>query len=350
MSNLPKVRLSGLYKIFGPRDKAMMEHVRAGMGKPELLDELIPQYLSQVEWLESVAGKYKRLYLVGGSFRGIAKSYMRRIGYPINFLHNYTLTAEEITPYLQEIAAYDEAQCSTLPVSLKRQPQLPIAARILLQLIQQTNAKKVVFSTSGIREGLLFSMLSPYLRQDDLLLSSCDMLRNTFKGRARYTRELFEWMTPLFDEQETHSMRRVRMAACMLNHLAMNIQRSNRAEWAYHHVLHASIRGLEHQERVALAAALYHRYRPNMSDEFGSYSLLDDKWKSWAMLVGATMRMGYMLSGGSPGNLGKTQLRLDDDRPKLRLSSSMKPLQGETLDKRKETLSHAYINHLRCYL
>ncbi|MCK0120014.1 betaine/proline/choline family ABC transporter ATP-binding protein [Loktanella sp. F6476L] len=38
MSNTPKVSLRGLYKIFGPRDKAMMEHVRAGMGKPELLE------------------------------------------------------------------------------------------------------------------------------------------------------------------------------------------------------------------------------------------------------------------------------------------------------------------------
>lgn len=38
MSNTPKVSLRGLYKIFGPRDKAMMDHVRAGMGKPELLE------------------------------------------------------------------------------------------------------------------------------------------------------------------------------------------------------------------------------------------------------------------------------------------------------------------------
>lgn len=39
MSKTPKVSLRGLYKIFGPDDQAMMEHVRAGMGKPELLDE-----------------------------------------------------------------------------------------------------------------------------------------------------------------------------------------------------------------------------------------------------------------------------------------------------------------------
>lgn len=39
MTRQPKVRLRGLYKIFGPRDVAMMDHVRAGMGKAELLSE-----------------------------------------------------------------------------------------------------------------------------------------------------------------------------------------------------------------------------------------------------------------------------------------------------------------------
>ncbi|UWQ21488.1 glycine betaine/L-proline ABC transporter ATP-binding protein [Jannaschia sp. W003] len=35
----PQVRIDGLYKIFGPRSVEMMDHVRAGMGKPELLAE-----------------------------------------------------------------------------------------------------------------------------------------------------------------------------------------------------------------------------------------------------------------------------------------------------------------------
>lgn len=39
MTVQPKVRLRGLYKIFGPNDKEMMQHVAAGMGKPELLEE-----------------------------------------------------------------------------------------------------------------------------------------------------------------------------------------------------------------------------------------------------------------------------------------------------------------------
>lgn len=321
---------------------------RAG-SKTELLEELIHKYLNLVEWINRIQGDYTKLYAVGGSFRGIAKSHMQHTNYPLNYLHNYMLPVTELKPYLEEIAQYDETQCLTLPVSYKRQMQLPIAARVMLELIERTGVKQIVFSTSGIREGLLFSMLSPYLRHDDLLLSSCDMLRGSFNGHARYTRELYEWMNPLFEE-EGEDKRRVRVAACMLNHLALNIQSSNRATWAYHHVLHASIRGLKHGERIALAAILYHRYRTYMTDDFSSYHLLDDKWKSWATLVGSAIRLGYMLSGGSPGNLAQTKLRLENDRPSLRLSAPIKPLQGETLDKRKEALSNAYIEFLRHHL
>jgi glycine betaine/proline transport system ATP-binding protein len=39
MTQMPKVQLRGVYKIFGSRDAAMMAHVRAGMGKEELLSQ-----------------------------------------------------------------------------------------------------------------------------------------------------------------------------------------------------------------------------------------------------------------------------------------------------------------------
>lgn len=37
MTNMPKVRLSGLYKIFGPHSRAVLDKVRGGVGKDELL-------------------------------------------------------------------------------------------------------------------------------------------------------------------------------------------------------------------------------------------------------------------------------------------------------------------------
>ncbi len=39
MANDPKVRLRGMYKIFGPRDKEVLHHVKDGMGKEDLLEQ-----------------------------------------------------------------------------------------------------------------------------------------------------------------------------------------------------------------------------------------------------------------------------------------------------------------------
>jgi glycine betaine/proline transport system ATP-binding protein len=39
MANEPKVRLRGLFKIFGPKDKEVLQHVKEGMGKEDLLEQ-----------------------------------------------------------------------------------------------------------------------------------------------------------------------------------------------------------------------------------------------------------------------------------------------------------------------
>jgi glycine betaine/proline transport system ATP-binding protein len=39
MANDPKVRLRGLFKIFGPKDKEVLQHVKEGMGKEDLLEQ-----------------------------------------------------------------------------------------------------------------------------------------------------------------------------------------------------------------------------------------------------------------------------------------------------------------------
>lgn len=318
---------------------------RAG-DKPQLLQELIDRYLDEVEWLTMNTGTYPTLYAVGGSFRALAKCYMDKIAYPIDLLNDYCPTVDEISPLLHDITGYNADQLATLPVSSKRQPQLPVAAKVMLALIKRSGAKRILFSANGIREGLLFNHLSPYLRREDPLLASCDRLRMSFSGQARYARELFQWMKPIL-LAESPEMTRIRIAACMLNHLALTIQRPNRARWVYHHLLQCSIQGATHAERVALATALYHRYQPAWKNETPrSLSLIDAKWRAWAALVGATMRMGYHLSGGAPGNLVQTQLRLEKDRPKLRLSASIKPLAGETLDKRLAAVEQAYIEFM----
>ena len=174
-----------------------------------------------------------------------------------------------------------EDKLSDLPVDSKRQSQMPAAAIILSELLKTTGATKMVFSTSGIREGLLYSQLSPYLQKEDPLISSCAELAEQNKRHPGYPADLMEWMGPMFG-QESAEENRLRLAACILSDLAWLVHRPFRAEWVYHRVLQSSLVGLSHSERVALAVALYHRYEPRWKENWKSYALLNERQRRWA--------------------------------------------------------------------
>jgi exopolyphosphatase/guanosine-5'-triphosphate,3'-diphosphate pyrophosphatase len=310
---------------------------RAGDNRVYMRD-IIGNHLSQVEWLKDK--QYPAFYGVGGSFRSIATLHMKRNHYPLSLIHNYEVATNELMPMLKEVAEMPEDQLGDLAVDAKRQPQMPAAAMILAEVLQMIGAKKMVFSTSGIREGLLFGQLSPFLRKEDALISSCAELAEQNGRHPGYPADLVEWMAPMFTQESEHELR-LRHAACMLSDLAWRIHRPFRAEWAYHRVLQSSLVGISHSERVALAAALYHRYEPRWKENWKSYALLSERQRRWAEVVGTAMSLGYYLSGGLPGNLNHSIIKIEKGRPKLRMNRESQPLQGESVDRRLDALATA---------
>lgn len=305
----------------------------------ELLRDITCKHLNQLEWLRDRS--YEHFYAVGGSFRALAKMHMKQQGYPLEILDHYEVESPLMLAFLEAVIECPDERITQLEVSSRRQPQMPAAAVVLREILKMAQAKTVIFSTSGIREGLLYSYLSPYLQKEDPLFATCMEFAAGNGRNLGYHKDLFEWMAPLLrDESEAEA--RLRLAACMLGELAWRIYRPSRAEWAYFMVLRSSLTGVSHTERVALAAALYHRYQPKWKESWRSYGLLNERWRSWAALVGSAMRLGHYLSGGVPGNLAHSSLKLDGGRPKLRMSREAQPLQGESCETRLSAMLEAY--------
>ena len=310
---------------------------RAGDNRKYMRD-IVSNHLSQLDWMKGK--KYPVFYGVGGSFRSIATLHMKRNNYPLSLIHNYEVATDQLMPLLKEVAGMDDKQLASLPMDIKRQPQMPAAVITLMEILERVDAKKVVFSTSGIREGLLFGQLSPYMRKEDPLISSCAELAEQNGRHPGYPADLVEWMAPMFGQENEQELR-LRHAACMLSDLAWRIHRPFRAEWAYHRVLQSSLIGITHSERVALAAALYHRYEPRWKENWKSYVLLSERQRRWAEVVGTAMSLGYYLSGGLPGNLSHSVIKIERGRPKLRMTRESQPLQGESVDRRLDELATA---------
>lgn len=281
---------------------------------------------------------FDTFYAVGGSFRAIAHAYLLATGYPLEVIHAYEVEVAEFMPFLRKLALQDADELAAMPgTSRKRAQSLAFAAVALTELLEYTAIQRVVFSTAGIREGYLFDQLSPYLRQEDGLIACCVDLA-TQSGRLEgYARDLFQWLAPLF-EGETPQEQRIRFACCVLSEFAWRIHPQYRSEWMFMRIIHSSMIGMNHTERVLLANALYHRHTLKTPLKTKVLRLLSQRQKDWCQAIGAGLSAGFALSGGMASTLPRVPLRLEDGKVVAELAPELQNLLTETVQKRLDGL------------
>ena len=94
--------------------------------------------------------------------------------------------------------------------------------------------------------------------------------------------------------------------------------------------------GINHRGRAFLAIALLYRYKsPKQSETFFKIlSILDEKDKRKAKILGKAMRFGAMLSGSTAESMGKLKLDYSKKLLKLKISRKNKDLFGEVVQER----------------
>lgn len=310
--------------------------VDIGEDNPAAMAELIDRELGSIDWLSNVNSE--TIYAVGGSFRTIAKMHMRQTGYSLPILHEYCLSREEIDRVVALYGTLSSKEISELPsVPKKRAKTMFPAALVLQHLMQCSQAKRVVFSVSGIREGFLYGQLSSKQKQEDPLFSSAADLASLAGRHGHYADELFSWMQPLFAE-ESGREQRIRYALCILSELAWTVDPNFRAKWAYHRVIQSSIKGLNHRERVMLASALFHRYKVKCKNDRETLQLFSERDHLWAKCVGMVANLAFHISGGKQGNLHHAKLEVSGCDVGLSLDEEASPMRTEALEKRLEGL------------
>ena len=309
-------------------------------GDRDRLRKLIEKRFADLKWLDEK--KIPNFYAIGGSFRALAKMHIAATDYPLHILHEYKIDSKIFLSFVRDIAAMSPEKMEKLPgAAAKRIPALPGAAIVLEHIIEHARPDNIIFSASGIREGYLYEKLSPYIRNQDGLLSSCTEFAIKGGRSTAYSNELYNWMYPLINV-ESESERRLRAAFCLLSDIAQHIHPEYRAEWAYHRILYSALAGLTHRERVKLSLALYHRYQFRCKENWTSLSLIKDSDRAWAKLVGTAANLAYHLSGSNAGNLHKTSFLIEKGQLSLQLSGFMQDVLGDAVKRRLETLREAY--------
>ncbi len=316
-------------------------HLAVGLnGSPDEVKKLIRRTIAGTR--ERLDGTYHTLFLVGGSWRVIARLDMERNRYPLKVLNEYKMTCESA---LATVAWAGKLGTERLRkkglVSSGRLSGLKAGGMVLKELIAQFRPGEIGVSGYGIREGMLYERMPEELRRRDPLIEACLHSELSSARLPGFGDKLFQFVKPLFKSRSAEFHRLIR-AACLLHDVTWRAHPDYRAEISFDNATRANLGGIDHKGRIFIALALFHRYRNARGGPPGDYiGLLCQDAASQAEILGKAMRFGAMFSATSADKIGRLKFRAKKHVLTLILPESFKDIYGEVVETRFESLAKA---------
>ncbi|MEZ5839997.1 MAG: hypothetical protein R3D02_06085 [Hyphomicrobiales bacterium] len=129
----------------------------------------------------------------------------------------------------------------------------------------------------------------------------------------RHAAELVEWTRELFAAigiDETAEERRLRAAACLLADTGWRAHPDYRGEQSVNILANAAFIGVDHPGRSYLALAVFFRHVGLVDDTLSPRlrELVSTRLMERARLLGAALRVAYLISAAMPGTIPQTHV------------------------------------------
>ena len=291
-------------------------------------------------------GQGRTFYAVGGTWRNLARLHMYQTNYPLSVMHHYEMDIEGSAAFLRQVARGELEKIKGIQgVSKARRALLPYGAVVLQEIITAMKPSKIVVSALGVREGFLYSLLSPEEQRIDPLISASEELALLRARSVTHAHELVDWTAETlaaFDIVETAEEQRLRHSACLLADIGWRAHPEYRGTQSLNIIAHASFVGVDHPGRLFLALVNAFRNDGVFNDtiDVGLKNLASPHYLERARLLGAMMRVIYLFTAAMPGvmPLLKWEKRADGGLA-LIIPESLAPLTGERPEGRMAQLA-----------
>ena len=309
---------------------------------PKKAAKIARDALAKAKPLDILTGR--TFYAVGGTWRALARLHMRQRNYQLRVMHNYVIPSRDALEFARLVERVEvDALSSIDAVSSARRPLLAYGAAVLEEIIRRSGPKEIVVSALGVREGLLYESLTETDRADDPLIAAAREF-NILRSRApAHGEELFDWTTQLLRTshlEETAHEARLRHAACLLSDVGWRAHPDYRGEQSLNLIANAGFIGIDHPGRAYLALAASYRHIAN-EDEIGPVlrSLVSPRLLDRARILGAAMRVAYIVSAAMPGVLPRTPMICQRGKVVLMLPRDLADLNSDRLQNRLKQFS-----------
>lgn len=270
------------------------------------------------------------LYMVGGSWRTLARIDMLATNFPLPITHQYRMKPGRAKELRNLVSA--PSPLFSAAAAPGRLASAPVAAMLLQLLVEELEPSRLIVSTYGIREGLLYSRLKPRARRSDPLIEEA---RDAGGGEHRFGQHgdlLDAWIAPLFEDEP--AMRRLRLASCLLADVAWQANPGFRADRGIEMALHGNWVAVNPAGRVIMAQALSANFGREQLPDPRLAKLCKEGQLRRAHCWGLAMRLGQRLSGGVASVLKQTRLGVHQGALELAVKRGEEALVGDSVERR----------------
>ena len=278
-------------------------------------ERIVKTELSDVAQLK--AGRGRTFYAVGGTWRALARIHIVQSGYPLKVMHGYSIPAADALDFAQRLRRLVATNmlANIEIIADARRPLLAYAALVLEHIIRVAKPKTIVFSTFGVREGLLYEMLPLSERAKDGLICAAQTLNDLLSRSARHAEELVSWtdrLVRVVKLRETEEERRLRHVACLLSDIGWRVHPDHRGEETLSLITNGNFGSVSHQGRAFVALSVFYRYA-GLSEENEPPALVRElvppAMDERARILGAAFRVAHLISAARTGVLPATHFR-----------------------------------------
>ena len=315
-----------------PKDKEKVTSLPVGhLAKLKKRD--ISAFLEGVSWLDSMKGK--TFYAVGGTWRAMATFYTSASKKRVDVVHGLTLSPAELEDLMDDIINPEHDMQGIPPA---RRSSMKQAVKVMRVLLKHLQPNTVVFSSYGVREGILYEELSRDLRHVDPLMAGVEeygMMTERYKGLGP---ALAQQITP-FIKSLPKPLQRLSLACCYLADISWLDHPDYRATLAIEKMLGLSVVGVTHADRAWMAAVLSVRYKGSFPSRKVLRGLMNREQRRHARYIGSVLRMLMTASGGIPSLVNQLAITLEKRSITVGIPSDLTGVGNGVVERRVEAIS-----------
>ncbi|MFM9937787.1 MAG: exopolyphosphatase [Novosphingobium sp.] len=310
-------------------------------GGERAFGQTIAKALKRASWR---AAPGSTLYLVGGSLRAFARHAMVVKAWPIDDPHGFEIDAPTAQAIAKTLARKTPETLAPIPgIASARLAALPDTAALLAVLIRSLQPGRLVFSSWGLREGILWDSMAPSVRMQDPLVAGAAAFTDEYGISASTAEMVASWTAgaSLHDAmpgEPRSGSERLRLAATMLCLATAMVEPNLRGDLARDWALRKRWIGANPADRAMLAAAMFaNTGRQDLPAELGALAPPDMLRE--AQIWGFAVRLCRRFSGNTAQGISGSTLRVEGASLVLEVQPQIAVLVNEGVERDLKALA-----------